>query len=661
MITARLLGCSAIFGGLLLVATSASAEDEMDLRFMEAQQAVESPTADAVAKIAARAAAVPSDLRQRTQRQLTEIDDMERRRDALLAEATDRSQKAMSRLVAGAGAPAAGRTHEAEVERMRRFGELKKQVDAELDAARTLQVEANKLSDEIISAKGMNLRNLESDTRAATYSSENAAKSRAVDARDVQGHLTSDEVLVLIGVPDSAKGADAALPVWFVTKSRMELRATRSTASAISEKVYILRCGLDNTVWYIPKQPAAPDEKVEKEFAAQVERAERCKRVVGSAPVVVDGRVLPPFDFPTAHSLYLDIFGDAEALIANKNILLVAYGHLSQLPLSVLMTSSFDGNGQAPWLIRRHAITVLPAVSSLIGFRSQMATSSASKPYLAFGNPILRGPANDERFVESAALATKINSCSDLAQTVRPEIGRGQRLRAAHPTRGAALSSRQLATLTPLPETADEVCAVGRMLGASPDDILLGRSAGENFIRTMIVRNELRRYKVIHFATHGLVSGQYSGSTAPGLVLSNLWDLNPPIENVEVLKYSINEDGYLSGHEIAGLKLDADLVILSACNTASATAESSEPFSGLARAFILANARGVIASHWEVDSAATVKLIVGALQKIQGERLPASEALRRSMIEVSDNGLPHEAHPTYWAPFVVVGALAPRT
>ena len=130
----------------------------------------------------------------------------------------------------------------------------------------------------------------------------------------------------------------------------------------------------------------------------------------------------------------------------------------------------------------------------------------------------------------------------------------------------------------------------------------------------------------------------------PGLILT------PPGTASE------DDDGYLSASEIAALKLDADWVILSACNTAAGNAANAEALSGLARAFIYAQARALLVSHWAVDSNATVKLITSAMREIARDRtVGRAEALRRSMLALIDSGDRREAHPAYWAPFIVVG------
>jgi CHAT domain-containing protein len=185
---------------------------------------------------------------------------------------------------------------------------------------------------------------------------------------------------------------------------------------------------------------------------------------------------------------------------------------------------------------------------------------------------------------------------------------------------------------------------VARDLKADGGYIRLGARATEREIKALSDGGTLAQYRIIHFATHGALAGQLSGTTEPGLILSP-----PDVASAE-------DDGYLSTSEIAALKLDADWVILSACNTAAAGAAGAEALSGLARAFFYAQARALLVSHWEVYSEATVKLIGSSVaETVRAPTVGRAEALRRAMLAMIDNGVPHEAHPAYWAPFVVVG------
>ena len=202
----------------------------------------------------------------------------------------------------------------------------------------------------------------------------------------------------------------------------------------------------------------------------------------------------------------------------------------------------------------------------------------------------------------------------------------------------------QIRQQTPLHETADELCAVARDIGADVGEMRLGARATEREVKAMSENGKLAQYRILHFATHGAVAGELKGAVEPGLILT------PPDAASE------DDDRYLSASEIAALKLDADWVILSACNTAAGNAANAEALSGLARAFIYAQARALLVSHWAVDSNATVKLITSAMGEIARDRtVGRAEALRRAMLALIDKGDPHEAHPSYWAPFIVVG------
>src|SRR5204863_7318183 len=132
---------------------------------------------------------------------------------------------------------------------------------------------------------------------------------------------------------------------------------------------------------------------------------------------------------------------------------------------------------------------------------------------------------------------------------------------------------------TPLPETADELCAVGRRLGVPESEILLGARATETALKNLSESGRLAEYAILHFATHGALTGQVQGSAEPGLILT------PPAKGTSNLE---RDDGFLTASEIAALKLDADWVILSACNTAGGSGETAEALSGMARAFFYA-------------------------------------------------------------------------
>lgn len=158
-----------------------------------------------------------------------------------------------------------------------------------------------------------------------------------------------------------------------------------------------------------------------------------------------------------------------------------------------------------------------------------------------------------------------------------------------------------------------------------------------------VKKAQLADYRIIHFATHATLTGEIKGTAEPGLVLT------PPNNGNDI------DDGYLSASEIAQLNLDAELVVLSACNTAGAEELGAEPLSGLARAFFYARARALLVSHWYVNSDATVSLMSRFFDaQSPAKRSSRAEALRQSMVSMIDGGS-NFAHPSYWAPFVLVG------
>ena len=211
-------------------------------------------------------------------------------------------------------------------------------------------------------------------------------------------------------------------------------------------------------------------------------------------------------------------------------------------------------------------------------------------------------------------------------------------------TRDGLADVTRIRELASLPETEDELCTVARDIGADPGEMRLGANATESEVKAMSARGALSEYRVVHFATHGAMAGELSKGVEPGLILT------PPLVASE------DDDGYLSASEIAALKLDADWVILSACNTAVGDSTSAEALSGLARAFIYAQARALLVSHWAVDSNATVKLITAATSEFARDKsVGRAEALRRAMLALIDGGKAPEVHPAVWAPFIVVG------
>jgi CHAT domain-containing protein/tetratricopeptide (TPR) repeat protein len=452
------------------------------------------------------------------------------------------------------------------------------------------------------------------------------ASPKPVSVGEVQEQLGADEALVLFLDTPEWKPLPEESFIWVVTKSDVRWVRSNFGKVALTREVAALRCGLDATAW-------------------DGEGAAKCAKSLDISPDRAPGpNQSLPFDHARAHGLYTALFNEVQDLIKGKHLMIVPTGPLTLLPFQVLVTKrpASAKHSSISWLAREHAITILPAVSSLKALRRVGKPSAAPRSMIGFGNPLLDGP--DGSYSSRAKLGREKQEC--------PET-RLQRLAAMSGSRRGALPVERREGLVdlssvkgqvPLPETADELCAVAKDVKAEVRDIHLGAQATEREVKWLNASGELAKYRLVHFATHGVLAGQLDGVNEPGLILT------PPDKATE------DDDGYLSASEIAALKLDADWVILSACNTAAGSSTSAEALSGLARAFIYAGARALLVSHWEVYSDATVKLITFALREIaRAPNVGRAEAMRRSMVALIDTGEPNETHPAFWAPFVVVG------
>jgi CHAT domain-containing protein len=212
---------------------------------------------------------------------------------------------------------------------------------------------------------------------------------------------------------------------------------------------------------------------------------------------------------------------------------------------------------------------------------------------------------------------------------------------------GAGVDRARLSdALAPLPDTADELNAIAKNLGVAAADIHLGEDASE----TTLKRTQLADYGIVYFATHGLVAGDVKGLAEPSLVLSI------PKQPTEF------DDGLLTASEVAQLKLNADWVVLSACNTIAGDKPGAEALSGLARSFFYAGARALMVSHWAVNSEAATRLSISTFDRLKADpKLGRAEALRQAMLAyLNDASSPRNAYPAFWGPFALIGEGAAR-
>ncbi len=455
------------------------------------------------------------------------------------------------------------------------------------------------------------------------------ASPQPVSIADVRRALKPNEALYTIALTRYGSFA------WVVTPDTERWVHIDRTRSQFQNDVDVLRCGLDITAW-------GSDG--------------RCSRLTGVRLTRKDVRAgkQPPFDIVRAHSLYQTLFSQVEDLIKGRQLIVVPTGPLKRLPFHVLVagdvgasSSGMDAYRNTDWLVRQTPITVLPAMSSLPVLRRPTKGTVVAEPYLGFGNPLLDGP--NKRYARLAGRARANQKCNaSTHERVVRTAGLSSRAGEVMTTGGLA-DVAFLRKQSPLPETAEELCTVASALKADSGAVHLGARATEADVKRRNESGELAHYRVLHFATHAALAGEAVGLVEPGLIFT------PPAAATKT------DDGYLSASEIGTLHLDADLVILSACNTAAGGAGDSDALAGLARSFFYAGARSLFVSHWAVHSDATVKLIAAALSAAARDAgRNYAEALRQAMVTLIDRGSSTEAHPAFWAPFVAVGVAPTR-
>jgi CHAT domain-containing protein/tetratricopeptide (TPR) repeat protein len=463
------------------------------------------------------------------------------------------------------------------------------------------------------------------------------AQPEPLSINQVQAMLREDEVLVaFVDTPAWRPTAEETF-VWLVSKSGMRWVRSALGTPLLLREVAALRCGLDrwgNWAWV--------DE--DRHWSAT---SDVCKVL---QPDGLGASSALPFDLGRSHALYKSLFGEVEDQIKDKNLLIVPSGALNALPFGVLVTeqptealpAAEDGYAKAHWLGMHNALTVLPAVSSLKALRANAKASRAAAPYIGFGNPLLTGPeGTDKRAWEHL-------HCAGPATTEHMHLALIE-VDLTSLFRGGLGNVEELRRQPPLPETADELCQVARARGVTdPDRVVnLGERATVARVKALSADGTLARSRIVHFATHGLVAGE-TALFAKNLAEPSLLLTPPEVASEE-------DDGLLTASEIATLKLDADWVILSACNTASGDSVGGDALSGLARAFFYAGARALLVSHWYVDSEATVALVTKSFDALQADpKIGRAEALRRATSQLIEGG-GRTAHPANWAPFVVVG------
>ncbi len=330
---------------------------------------------------------------------------------------------------------------------------------------------------------------------------------------------------------------------------------------------------------------------------------------------------LPAFATGPASAVFAATLGTVWAPLADATALVVApSGPLLSLPFALLLTQVDSGDDlrAAPWLVRTMSLAHVPSAASFVGLRHAAGGSRAARPWFGFG---------DFRPVTLAAASRSF------------------------PGPACAEAAAAFAALPPLPRSVTELEASRAIVGASQTELLLGQA----FTAEAVRRAPLKNYRIIHIATHALLPAELECQPQPLIVTSDP-------------RGATTADGaMLLADEALALDLDADAVILSACNSGGRGGKlAGESLSALARAFFYAGSRSLLATHWNLNDAAGERLVSGLLHDYtRGAGDGLAQSLRLAQLALlaaaGSDGVPAEvAHPFFWAPMALIGEGGPR-
>lgn len=371
----------------------------------------------------------------------------------------------------------------------------------------------------------------------------------------------------------------------------------------------------------------------------------------------------PDFDLPEviysrerAHDLYNALFADAQiaallsgkarwTLVPQRELASVAYAALVSAPPPGGAAGDSDPEAlrATEWLGIERALAIAPSVSSLALARGEAAGGAApARPFFGFGDPAFDGAPDPP-----VEMPEDLRERGLLAAVRVPAATRGY-------YRGDVADLSALGGLDRLPGTAIEVAVLAEVLGAGPDSVMMQMDATEARVYETSESGQLGDSALVIFATHGLIAGE--GFAEPALALTP-----PPGVAQEALTAS--NDGLLTASEAAWLRLAADWLILSACNTSAGAGANGiaggEGLSGLARGFLYAGARALLVSHFPVSDRATPLLTAAAVSARRDESLDRAAALREARVRMladprDDDAGVSLAHPKAWAALALV-------
>ena len=337
------------------------------------------------------------------------------------------------------------------------------------------------------------------------------------------------------------------------------------------------------------------------------------------------------FDLVAAHRLHQLLLAPLQGPLAQARTVYLSSGDvLSNVPWNVLLTRPARDLGQVHWWISEVTPVQMPSASALVMARRQPVTPG-NIPLLAFADPSFDG-----REPPTATAELRRVRALPLRNLV---VSSGMPGAAAATGMPGAVRYQDISRL---PETRDEAQAIAAAVGADGKGLFLGAQAA----RSRVLQEDLSRARILVFATHGLLPGEIPGVRTAGLAMAYEGRGLP--------------DSLLTIDDIIGLRLNADWVVLSACNTGYASGRAGDTMSALARGFFAAGGRTLLSTQWAVESESAKRLTV-ALFKSYATDTSVSKAqalarAQRDMLAGKEGDL--YRHPYFWAPYFLAGDAA---
>jgi CHAT domain-containing protein len=328
---------------------------------------------------------------------------------------------------------------------------------------------------------------------------------------------------------------------------------------------------------------------------------------------------LAGFDLSAATSLYQALIAPIQDEIRGaKTVYIATSGMLASIPFDVLVMQPASVLSDANWWISSSTPVRIPNASALVFARSHPATHAA-EPFIAFADPSFDGrePAADSD-VPAVSAAARAFPVDDGASTF------------------------DYHRVAPLPETLTEARSIASALGSPEQSVMWGTRAS----RTEAMKIDLSSDRVVLFATHGIVAGEVPGWHKSGLALA--------------YEGSGLADSILTADDIVTLHLNADWVVLSACNTGLVSGNAGDAVSELSRAFFAAGARSMLVTQWAVESRSAAEVTTGVFSTYAADpSLSKSDALARTErdMAIGKDGALYR-HPYFWGAYVLVGDAA---